>query len=73
MKFGNNIFLVVIILNEEMGGLVKASVGEEEDSFEGRPPKLKLSYQVVSRRGRPRVIIERKMMRILLGMLLEMV
>ena len=56
-----------------MGGLVKASVGEEEDSFEGRPPKLKLSYQVVSRRGRPRVIIERKMMRILLGMLLEMV
>ena len=73
MKFGNNIFLVVIILNEEMGGLVKVSIGEEEDPFEGRPPELYKTYQVVSRRGRPRVIIERKMMRILLGMLLEMV
>ena len=56
-----------------MGGLVKVSIGEEEDPFEGRPPELYKTYQVVSRRGRPRVIIERKMMRILLGMLLEMV
>ena len=56
-----------------MGGFVKASVGEEEDSFERRPPEFKLAYQVVRRRGRPRVIIEMTMIRILLGMLLAMV
>ena len=56
-----------------MGGILKASVGEEESFFEGGPPELTMFYQVIRRRGIPRVIIEMTMIRILLGMLLAMV